>query len=143
MSLEKSDQHDQWYVLNLLTYNFGMKDNFEQGGIVPLILASSVGVIPTPTKLSVLSLWSIWHIVSFFAWPPKHVSCDVISKVIQAKMGYVAVQGCGVGVGAGVGVGRSRLFSPESESESESTKFTDSDRLRASTYFTEIAMLII
>ena len=44
-----------------------------------------------------------------------------------------------------VGVGRSRLFSPESESESESTKLTDSDRLRASTYyrFTEIAMLII
>ena len=34
--LEKSDPHDQWNVLNLLTYNFGMKNNFEQGGIVPL-----------------------------------------------------------------------------------------------------------
>ena len=30
---KKSDQHDQWNVLNLLTYNFGMKNNFEQGGI--------------------------------------------------------------------------------------------------------------
>ena len=52
-------------------------------------------------------------------------------------------QGCGVGVGAGVGFGRSRLFFPESESES--IKFTDSDRLRASSYsrFTEIAMPII
>ena len=37
--LEKSDQHDQWSVLNLLTYNFGMKNNFEQGGIVPLTRA--------------------------------------------------------------------------------------------------------
>ena len=34
--LQKSDQHDQWNVLNLLTYNFGMKNNFEQGAIVPL-----------------------------------------------------------------------------------------------------------
>ena len=34
--MEKSDRHDQWSVLNLLTYNFGVKDNFEQGGIVPL-----------------------------------------------------------------------------------------------------------
>ena len=53
-------------------------------------------------------------------------------------------QGCGVGVGAGVGVSRSRLFCPESESESESTKFTDSDRLRASSYsrFKEIAIQI-
>ena len=34
--MEKSDRHDQWNVLNLLTYNFGIKDNFEQGGIVPL-----------------------------------------------------------------------------------------------------------
>ena len=33
---EKSDQHDQWNVLSLLTYNFGVKDNFEQGGTVPL-----------------------------------------------------------------------------------------------------------
>ena len=51
------------------------------------------------------------------------------------------LQGCGVGVG--VGVGRSRLFLPESESES--TKFTDSDRLRASSYsrFTAIATPII
>ena len=59
----------------------------------------------------------------------------------QARM-YEA-QGCGVGVGAGVGVSRSRLFC--SESESESTKFTDSDRLRASPYsrFKEIAMQII
>ena len=54
-------------------------------------------------------------------------------------------QGCGVGVGAGVGVSRSWLFCSESESESESTKFTDSDRLRASFYsrFKEIAMQII
>ena len=54
-------------------------------------------------------------------------------------------QDCGVGVGVGVEVGRSRLFFPESESESESTKFTDSDRLRASSYsrFTAIAMPII
>ena len=34
--LEKGDQRDQWNVLNLLSYNFGMKNNFEQGGIVPL-----------------------------------------------------------------------------------------------------------
>ena len=34
--LFKCDQHDQCNVLNLLTYNFGIKDNFEQGGIVPL-----------------------------------------------------------------------------------------------------------
>ena len=27
-SLEKSGQHDQWNVLDLLTYNFGMKNNF-------------------------------------------------------------------------------------------------------------------
>ena len=33
--LGKSDQHDQWNVLNLLTYNFSIKDNFQQGGIVP------------------------------------------------------------------------------------------------------------
>ena len=32
----KSDEHDQWNVLNLLKYTFGIKDNFEQGGIVPL-----------------------------------------------------------------------------------------------------------
>ena len=31
----KSDQHDQWNVLNLLTYIFSMKDNFVLGGIVP------------------------------------------------------------------------------------------------------------
>ena len=30
----KSDQHEQWNVLYLLTYNFGIKDNFKQGGIV-------------------------------------------------------------------------------------------------------------
>ena len=34
---EKSDRLDQWNVLNLLTYNFGTKDNFEQGGTVPLM----------------------------------------------------------------------------------------------------------
>ena len=34
--LGKSDEHDQWNVLNLLTYTFGLKDNVEQGGIVPL-----------------------------------------------------------------------------------------------------------
>ena len=33
-----SDQHDQWNVLNPLTYNFGMKNNFKQGGIAPLII---------------------------------------------------------------------------------------------------------
>ena len=27
--------------MNLFTYNFGMKNNFEQGGIVPLILNRS------------------------------------------------------------------------------------------------------
>ena len=27
----KNDQHDQWNVLNLMTYNFGMKNNLEQG----------------------------------------------------------------------------------------------------------------
>ena len=36
--MEKSDRHDQWNVLNLLTYDFDIKDNFEQGGIVPLTL---------------------------------------------------------------------------------------------------------
>ena len=34
--LKKIDQHDQWGVLNLLAYNFGINDNFEQGGIVPI-----------------------------------------------------------------------------------------------------------
>ena len=65
--------------------------------------------------------------------------------VTAAAIGKRVDQGCGVGVGAGVGVGRSRLFFPESESESESTKFTDSDRLRASSYsrFTEVALSII
>ena len=33
--MEKSDRHDQWNVLNLLTYHIGIKDNFEQVGIVP------------------------------------------------------------------------------------------------------------
>ena len=54
--------------------------------------------------------------------------------IVISSVQFSSEQGCGVGVGAGVGVGRSRLFFPESESESESTKFTDSDRLRASSY---------
>ena len=32
----KSDQNDQWNVLNFYIYNFGKKYNFEQGGIVHL-----------------------------------------------------------------------------------------------------------
>ena len=31
-----NDQHDQWNVLNLLTYKFGINDTFEQDGTVPL-----------------------------------------------------------------------------------------------------------
>ena len=38
-----NDQHDQWSVLNLLTYNLGMKDNFEQGGIVSVTRAPLAG----------------------------------------------------------------------------------------------------
>ena len=34
--LEKSDPHDQRNVLSLLKYNVGIKNSFEQGGIVPL-----------------------------------------------------------------------------------------------------------
>ena len=45
--MEKSDRHDQWNVLNLLTYNFGIKDNFEQGGIVPLTLAGTIISYPS------------------------------------------------------------------------------------------------
>ena len=46
--LEKSDQHDQWNVLDLLTYNFGMKNNFQQGVIVPLT-GQLLGYFATPT----------------------------------------------------------------------------------------------
>ena len=42
-----NDQHDHWPVkragaFDIGIYNFGMKDNFEQGGIVPLSLARIV-----------------------------------------------------------------------------------------------------
>ena len=50
---EKSDQHDQWNVLNLLTYNFGMKNNFEQGGIVPLRTVIFGSLVRKSTKLTV------------------------------------------------------------------------------------------
>ena len=73
------------------------------------------------------------------------LACDDLMQLQAQANNLCQPQGCGVGVGVGVGVSRSRLFFPESESESESTKFTDSDRLRASSYsrFTSIAMPII
>ena len=36
---EKSYTHVKWNVLNILTYNLNILDNFLQGGIVPLMRA--------------------------------------------------------------------------------------------------------